>query len=252
MISIIEPITGDLQQDNELLAEYLRRHLPAEVQFEFLQIPCGFSTIESEFQGLVNGAQAALLFQKALPSGCRGVVVDCFDDPGVVACREIGGLPVVGPYQAAVSVAAVLSDRIGIITTDLPGITNEEKKARSFGVENKIVSIRAIDSPVGDILADRGSILEALLAACRRMELEDRVGAICLGCTEMFFVADELKRRLKAEGSRLSVVEPILNAVLMLENIIRMGCSTDIPVATSFDGYTPPEAVNEGKKGRLS
>lgn len=237
MITIIEPITGDLKNDSEMILEYLESHGVRKSDIAFSQIESGFSTIESEFQGMVNGAQVALMFKKGLGEQCRGVVIDCFDDPGVAACQEIGGIPAIGTYQAAIATASVLGDRIGVITTDVPGITNEEKKARCFGVENKVVSIMAIDTPVMDILTDSDSITDALFDACLKMEKEDRVTVVCFGCTGMYPVADALKRKLKQSGSKVSIVEPILNAVLMMRNIIAMDCSTDTPVVTTFDGY---------------
>ena len=47
----------------------------------------------------------------------------------VYALREMGLIPAVGPYEAAVTTALSLGERIGIITTDEAGILNEEKKA---------------------------------------------------------------------------------------------------------------------------
>ena len=47
-----------------------------------------------------NGCQVV---EEVLQAGesFDGIYVNCFDDPGVYACRELGRLPVIGPYQSA-------------------------------------------------------------------------------------------------------------------------------------------------------
>jgi len=235
MLEIIVPVNSnsigkaDIEDMEKFLLPYIRKG--TNLNFETLKY--GFGSIETELQGMFNGAQTVMRYIK-VPADCRGVMVDCFDDPGVYACREIGSVPVVGPYQAAISTALNLAERIGVITTDKAGITNEEKKARELGIAGRIVSIRALDTSVDDIRANREEILEALVDTCTKMVNEDRVSAICLGCTAMFYIYEELQQKLAAAGVKVNIIEPFLNGVLALENMVIMGHSNFIPGTVDF------------------
>ncbi|MGM8889007.1 aspartate/glutamate racemase family protein, partial [Psychrobacter sp. 1U2] len=44
--------------------------------------------------------------QQAEAEGIDGVVVACFDDPGIGACREVFSGPVLGTFEAAVKAAS--------------------------------------------------------------------------------------------------------------------------------------------------
>lgn len=241
VLRIIVPITGQeavLTQKFNDISEYLKPYLDPATVLRFSSLDHGFGSIETELQGLVNGAQVVMAVSNesdGLGQKDDGIFIDCFDDPGVYGCRELGLVPVIGPYQAAITTAMNLSDRIGVITTDTPGILNEEKKARAMGVAGRIVSIRAVELPVADIRTEKEKVLNDLIDVCTIMYREDRVTAVCLGCTAMFYIADELKERLKAAGIGINVIEPILNGMLTLEHMVKMKSNNYIPGGVNFD-----------------
>ncbi len=160
--------------------------------------------------------------------------MDCFDDPGVYALREMGLIPAVGPYEAAVTTALSLGERIGIITTDQAGILNEEKKARAFGVSERITSIRALDLMVENIKEEKERVLASLADLCADMVQKDRVSVICLGCTAMYYIYDDLLQILSERQIRVNVIEPVLNGCVTLESMVRMGYNNFIPGGVSF------------------
>ncbi|MGN1143967.1 MAG: aspartate/glutamate racemase family protein [Anaerovoracaceae bacterium] len=169
ILKCILPITGDQKEKIKDISDYLRPHLMHDTVLQFETLEYGFPSVETELQGMFNGTQTVMLVKNLSPDECDGVFIDCFDDPGVYACREMGNLPVIGPYQAAICSALQLSDRIGIITTDEAGILNEEKKAQSFGLTGKIVSICAMDLPVAGIREEKEKVLHDLEALCEEM-----------------------------------------------------------------------------------
>ena len=71
----------------------------------------GPEAIESEHER----EWAAVNIARALPTlrdaGADALIPWCANDPGVVACRELSPLPVIGPMQAACHFAALLGFR---------------------------------------------------------------------------------------------------------------------------------------------
>ena len=70
------------------------------------------------------------------------------------------------------------------------------------------------------------------------MVREDRVSCICLGCTAMFSIYEDLRRNLAKAEISVSVIEPTVNAMLTLQNMIKMNLSTHVPGEISFEGLT--------------
>ena len=235
-IKLIVPAVGIPNALFKEIETFLSRYKGSDCEIEFEALRYGFSSVENELSGMVNGAQATIQLHAQGGDGTDGVIIDCFDDPGVYQCREMLEIPVVGAYQAAMATAIQCAERIGIVTTDKEGILNEEKKAREGGFASRVVSIRALDVSVAEIVSDRQKVLHALTELCIKMANEDRVSCICLGCTAMFAIYEELKQRLLQAGIKASVIEPTVNAVLMLQNMIKIGVSTHIPGCVDFQG----------------
>lgn len=196
---------------------YLRRVLRQETELEFIGIENGSFTIESETQAMLNGAEVLKLAKEAEKRGADGIFVDCFDDPAVYACRECLAIPVFGGYVPSVLTAMGLAERVGIITTDEEGILSEERKARLHGFDARISAIRCVDMGVALLRNDTPALVDALLEACLRMRREDRVGAVCLGCTGMIQAMDALEAKLKERDCNLTVIEPVTASVSWLE-----------------------------------
>lgn len=229
-LNIVIPITGDQTEKFEDIKRYLKPHLSQSTSLHFDNIQWGFPSVETELQGMFNGTEIVRHVMRDKGTHYDGVFVDCFDDPGVYACRELGIVPVIGPYQTAMASAQTIAERIGIITTDESGRLNEERKAKAMGFADSLVSIRALDMEVSDIRNNPQKVLTRLIELCRNMVERDRVHAICLGCTAMFYIADELKKMLLAEHLNVNIIEPILNGVLTLENIVRMGYNNYVEI----------------------
>jgi allantoin racemase len=216
---------------------YLKKALCADTELDFERVEFGFPSIECDLHGMVNGAQIVRLVQKAEQDGADGVFVNCFDDPGVYAARELARIPVFGAYQPALLTAMGLAERVGIITTDRAGILSEERKARLNGFDGRVASIRAVDMGVLSLEGNLDLLVDRLAAACADMFETDRVGALTLGCTGMHAAIGPLRARLKAAGCPVAVIEPLQNGVSYLEHTVRMGYTNALGVIGDIDSW---------------
>ncbi len=221
------PVTAEYEYRKRQIKAYLRRYLNPDTVIEFAQISKGFTSIESDLQGIYNGCQVVDLV-KNQGKNYDGVYINCFDDPGVSACRELGTVPVIGPYQAAIYSALTLADKIGIITTDAAGIIHEERKAKQIGMMENIVSIAPVGLEVSDIREKQELLADRLILICKKMSEEQGIKAICLGCTGMFYIIDMLKEKLKQEQISVTIIEPMVNAIKFLETMVMLGYDNSV------------------------
>lgn len=237
-IKVVMPTTKDYTQIIQESRAYLRPHLRPDTQLEFVTIEHGFPSIESEVHGVFNAPAVVLAAHQAQEEGFDGVFVNCFDDPGVYACRESLRIPVVGGYQPAMITALSLGERVGVITTDRDGILSEERKARQSGFGHRLSAIRKVDIGVLDLAGDKTRLLDRLTLACHQLWEEDRVSAVTLGCTAMHYLIHDLRQRLVEERCPITVIEPLANGVCYLEHMIWMGYTNALWCNTRMENLT--------------
>ena len=226
-LTIIIPVNDRTEDLGKHEMELVRPHLLPDTELEIAVIEKGFPSIECEFHAVFNAPSVVLAAKGAYEHGSDGVFVDCFDDPGVFACRQLLPIPVLGGYQPSMSMAELLSERYAVITTDRPSILGEERKARACGF--RPACIRAVDMSVTELLGDGERLLQRLIAACRDLWETERCTAAVLGCTGMCSVAGQLQQRLRADGIHITVIEPYTTGLLQLETLVRLGFSGHIP-----------------------
>lgn len=184
----------------------------------------GPSSIESVADEMMAGPEILRSCLSLAADGVEAIVIDCFGDPGVAAARELLSIPVVGPGQSSLHRAAMLADRIGVVTmldNVLPLVRDMGLRA---GLDGRLCSVRALDIPVlaleGEHFAQ--ALREQALAAVR----DDGAEALILGCTGMFGVSERLSTYLTGEiGTYIPVVDPISSAVLDAVALARLGLS---------------------------
>jgi len=214
-IHIITPcVTPQLRNSDDLSA--LERE---GVRVSHSTIAIGPASIESEYDAALcvpGTIQSALQAQSA---GADAIIVDCMGDPGVNACRELLAIPVFGPGQTSMHVAAMIGLRFGVVTVVDSVIPMIENLASVSGLERKLCGVRSVNIPVLEIDKDPQKLEEALLVQCERAVLEDGAHAIVLGCTGFFGCAKALTVRLEERHLSVPVIDPIattLNIALAL------------------------------------
>jgi allantoin racemase len=134
-------------------------------------------------------------------------------DPGLFDARECGAIPVLGPMQTAMCVAAMLGHKFSVVAVlhrILPAI---ETQAAIYGMTGKLASARAVDIPVLELEKDVDATKRALTEQTRKAVVEDKADVIIFGCTGMFGCADGVHDGLLKDGLDIPVIDPMPNAV---------------------------------------
>ncbi|HWQ58705.1 MAG TPA: aspartate/glutamate racemase family protein [Clostridia bacterium] len=235
-LRIISAVPREKERREEYLP-YLRRTLRADTRLESDGVAYGFPSVECDLHGMVNGAEVIDCVVRAQEEGADGAFVNCFDDPGVYAARELVRIPVFGGYQPAILIAMSLADRVGVITTDAAGILSEQRKARQSGFSERVASIRAVNFGVLSMDANLALLAQRITEACVDMYEKDRVGALTLGCTGMHNAVGAVRENLKKLRCPVTVIEPLQNGVNFLENAVLQGYTNALGVIDNIDAW---------------
>lgn len=226
-IKLITAVTGISDEKKELQKAYLKKYISSTTHIDYDNVGHGFPSIESETHGIFNATEIISKAVEAEQEGYNGIFVNCFDDPGVFAIRELVKIPVYGGYLPSLMTALSLGERIGIITTDRNGILSEERKAAHVGLKDKIVAIEPVELGVLE-LGNKDTLIKNLMEICTRYEREYRIQVASFGCTGMYYIVDELRARLIAQGCNIIVIEPLATGVKFLETIIQLGFTNSL------------------------
>jgi len=218
----IRLITPHINDRSDKLKELeVFRDLPIELSMVHLN--CGPSSIESEFDEALAAPYVVGRAIEAEQDRVDAVMIDCMGDPGLDAAREAVSIPVLGPGETSLHLAAMLGHRFCFVTVLERIRPMIEKRARIYGVADKMTPVRVIDVPVLDI--QEAEVTEKLVSESIEAITRDRADVIVPGCTGFVGVADELAARLRRAGHPVPVINPIRATVMTAFSLVRTGLS---------------------------
>jgi allantoin racemase len=167
-------VIGDYPDDQfKLRADTARGYSSAEVEVGILRVPA------RPFDGLGPAeiqAAAGIFhdsFRQAEREGYDAVVPLGMLDLGVDGGRSAVDIPVIGPLQATLHVAAEVGDRFGIVCYHPSAIPRHRAQTQAYGMENWIAGRRASGFYVQHIADNKNQMIESFLMAARALIEED-------------------------------------------------------------------------------
>lgn len=150
-----------------------------------------------------------------------GVILSCYGDPGLYACREISPVPVVGIAEASMLMACTVAHKWSIVTV-LPRVKPMmEHLVRFHGLEHRCASIRTTPLSVLDCETEPARAVRELVKASKAAIDEDGAEAILLGCGGMGPLDEQLGKEID-----VPIIDGIVCAVKLLEGICDYGLKT--------------------------
>src|SRR2546425_12419679 len=142
--------TEEMTRDMERQA---RKHARPGTEVEGVTAKFGAVSIE----GFYEEEYAIMSFLQTIrerASEFDGVILACYGDPGLYACREISPVPVVGIAEASMLMACTVAHKWSIVTV-LPRVKPfMENMVRLHGLEHRCASIRPTPLTVLDCETD--------------------------------------------------------------------------------------------------
>ena len=240
-IRVINPtISGELKHSN--LTPYHAFASPG-TEVSVVCLEHGPASIESDYDVAVAVPDILRHVIRAEHEGMDAVVIDCMCDPGLFAARELVSIPVIGPAQASMTLAATLADRFSII-----GILERDRQIfhniwRLYDLMGRGASVRVVDIPVLALHEDEEELIEAMVTQGALAISEDHAQALVLGCTGMGGLADPVQQSLAEKGyAGIPVLDPTGVALKQAESLVALGLSHSkqtfpIPPRKKIAGY---------------
>jgi allantoin racemase len=158
-------------------------------------------------------------------AGVDAIIVDCMGDPGVPAARELLSIPVVGPAEASLHLAAMLGHRFSVLTVLDACIAMMHEQVARYGLSGKLASIRAFNIPVLDLEKDWKATLATLIDVSEHAVREDGAHVIVPGCTGLAGKAAQIQAGLAQRGCEVPVLDPPSVAIKTAEMLVALGLS---------------------------
>ncbi|WP_276529525.1 aspartate/glutamate racemase family protein [Paracoccus pantotrophus] len=187
------------------------------------------ASIEGHYDEAMSLPGLLARVREAEAQGIDGIVVACFDDPGIAACRELASGPVLGICEAAVKAASMLATSFSVVTTLPRSVPVIEHLIHGYGLSHQCRRVRAASIPVL-ALEEPGSnarikVRDEILCAIR----EDRCEAVVLGCAGMADLTAWL-----SEETGIPVIDGVSVATRMIEALVGAGLKTSKINAYAF------------------
>jgi allantoin racemase len=147
--------------------------------------------------------------------GYEAVITGCAGDPGLDAARELVRIPVTGPGESGMMLAALLGFRFSVITILDSVVRSTYELAHKVGVSEKLASVRAIGVPVEVVRKGEETTYQAARAAAIKAIQDDHADVLTMGCASLSFYAERLQAELK-----IPVVNPLVSALKMAEVLV--------------------------------
>lgn len=213
---LINPVGTSLW--DELVRNYVAAVLPSDVELVVKHLPGAPLAIESEYDKALAEALVVNEVMKAQREGFHAVIVNCFDDPGVEASRDISTVPVLGIGETSITTALLLGRRIAIISTGKASRVLYIKRAMELGLDKRLAYAGGIEVPVLELRKDVEAVKGMLVEEAKRAINDYGAEVIVLGCGALIGLAEWLAKEVGAP-----VVDPTLVTVKTAEMLVRLG-----------------------------
>lgn len=220
-IRIINPTITHEWEASTLQA--YRAHAQAVTRLSVVSLDWGTASIESYRDHALVIPDILNKVIRAEEEGVDGVIIDCMGDPGLYAARELVRIPVIGPAEASMHLAAMLGHRFSVLTVlDSRQPMMEEQVAR-YGLTTKLASVRAFNIPVLELEKDPERTLAILIEVALEAVRQDGAHVIIPGCTGLAGLADKIQAGLASYGHDVPVLDPPSVAIKTAESLISLG-----------------------------
>lgn len=222
-----EAMTGQIERNLKELA-------PEQVELKAVTNTGGPVSIEGHTDEIVSAYHMLKLLGQTKEE-YDGYLVACFSNhPSVGAIRELTGKPAVGIAEAACSMAAMLGERFGIVTTSPKWVPMLNEAVSAFGVKEKCAGVFSCGLSVVQLQECSAEEVADAVVDAGRLALLAGAEVICLGCAGM----SGLKQRVEGELG-VPVVDACMAGMMMLYSLSVLEAKT-----SRIGMYAPNEKRN--------
>ena len=220
-VRIINPVITTRWEENT------RRHYASaarpDTQISVVSLDWGTASTECYREDALAVPDILSKAAQAEREGVDAIIIDCMDDPGLYAARELVRIPVVGPAEASMHLAAMLGHRFSVLTTLERDISMVEDLVARYGLSARLASARALNIPVLSLDDDVEATLQVLIEVSEQAVREDEAHIIIPGCTGLAGLAPRVQTGLAGRECEVPVLDPPSVAMKLAESLVDLG-----------------------------
>jgi allantoin racemase len=208
---------------NESSRHYYAQAARPDTKVTVLSLDWGTASIESYRDEALVIPGILTRVVEAEGAGADAVIIDCMADPGLYAARELVRIPVVGPAQASMHLAALLGHRFSVLALFDHDIPEVEEQVARYGLSTKLASTRAFNIPVLALEEDIDVTVGVLVDVGEKAVREDHAHVLIPGCTGLAGLAQRIQAGLAERGCEVPVLDPPTVALKVAESLVDLG-----------------------------
>lgn len=231
-IFIINPDYGVTPEQMAARCHLLSAHVGPDTKLHMECLVENHIEIDSALDAALAAPEIIKMAVRAEREGYDAVVIYCFSDPALAACREAVKIPVIGGGQASLLLAPVVGRQAGLLLADDSRRAEKQLFVEGCGINpSRIAAIGGINGRGINFWAERERTLELLAQAGAKLLAESGVQVLILGCLSFLGLAQPLSERLG-----VPVIDSAVAPVSLAESVVRQG------LMTSRKAYPAPPA----------
>lgn len=230
------------QSVTDLIENEARRSILPGTELTMATAPFGVAYIETRAEALVGG-YAMLEIAAEHYKKHDAIVVAAFGDPGLSALREVMPIPVVGMTEAAVISACMQGGKFSVIAISQRIKAWYQECITSYGLDERLASIRALDEPlqhIGQVQENQG---ESLIRLAMQAIEQDGADTLIMAGAPLAGLARSVSSRIP-----VPVLDGVTCALIKAQSMVNMAANT--PTSGSY--APPPEKYHRGLSPALS
>ena len=231
-IFIINPDYGVTSEQMAARCHLLSAHVGPDTELYMECLVENHIEIDSALDAALAAPEIIKMAVRAEREGYDAIVLYCFSDPALAACREAVKIPVIGGGQASLLLAPVVGRQAGLLLADDSRRAEKQLFVEGCGINpSRIAAIGGINGRGINFWAERERTLELLAQAGAKLLAESGVQGLILGCLSFLGLAQPLSERLG-----VPVIDSAVAPVSLAESVVRQG------LMTSRKAYPAPPA----------
>ncbi len=194
-----------------------RAAAPAYVEVDTVCMPRSPEVLESYRDYAIAAEQMVRFLENGGAAAYDGVLISCFGDPGLAACKELVDVPCIGIAEASMARAQLLGARFSILAASDKASWMMNDLVCDYGLEARSAGSLSLGASIGGFLGDTGALRDLIDKALAKQPVQADV--FIYGCAGMCSLdVRALSRELGAE-----VIDPVACGVTTLIGLVADG-----------------------------
>ena len=192
-----------------------------------------------------NGIGMVEKAYEAEKAGYDAFLVGCGHEPGLTSCRALLDIPVLGPIESAAHVACILGTRFSMIAIDPSWGKVLEAQVQSYGLGDKLASVRCpaeltFDAAAGMMFGEekeQEKFIKLMTAEMSKAVKEDGAEALMAACT---LASSTLTMHKVYNVDGAPVIDLVSAEIVAAEAMVKLKRAYGVGVCRASIYYPPP------------